>query len=68
MLSYDAAAGGTAGFETDPNLVMKGLPAGKPRHLSLCSGVGRGSKKGIQHRRERNKQARKTRRTNRGKR
>lgn len=67
MLAYDAAAGGKAGFDIDPKT---GLPATKPRHLQLCAGVGKGSKKGFNHRREknrqRNKQARKTRRTNRG--
>jgi hypothetical protein len=73
MLAFDAAAGGTAGFETD----QKGgilLPHGAKRHLRLCPGVVKGAKKGIQHHRKRertraaNKQARKTRRTNRGKR
>ncbi len=64
MTAYDAAAGGKAGFETDQQP--------RPRHLSLCPGVGKGSKQGFQQRVEKNraanKQARKTRRTNRGKR
>jgi hypothetical protein len=67
MLAYDAAAGGTAGFETDSEHAVRTMQPGTRRHLSLCPGVGKGTKKGIQHRRERNRQARKTRRTNRGK-
>jgi hypothetical protein len=66
MIAFDAAAGGTSGFETPKS--KGGLIKGQRRHLSICPGVGKGSKKGIQHRRQRSKQARKTRRTNRGKR
>jgi hypothetical protein len=68
MLAYDAAAGGKAGFETDAEHAVRTMQPGTRRHLILCPGVGKGTKKGIKHRRERNKQARKTRRTNRGKR
>jgi len=73
MLAYDAAAGGTAGFETDPKGGLL-IDAGKPRHLRLCPGVVKGAKQGFTHHRKTersraaNKQARKTRRTNRGKR
>lgn len=65
MLAYDAAAGGTAGFEDTGHIVNEHE---KPRHLRLCPGVGKGARRGIKHRRERNRVARKTRRTNRGKR
>lgn len=74
MLAYDAAAGGTAGFETDAEHAVRTMQPGT-RHLSICPGVGKGAKQGFRHRVEKNrkaaraaKQARKTRRTNRGKR
>jgi hypothetical protein len=71
MLAYDAAAGGTAGFQTPQELHASQVKVAKPRHLSICSGVGKGAKQGFKYRRNKeknraaNKQARKTRRSQR---
>lgn len=59
MLAYDAVSGGKI---IDTGASRGGYIAGR-RHLSLCSGVGKGAKKGIKHRREKNKMARKSRRS-----
>lgn len=63
MLAFDIVEGGEAGFGEDPKTSR--------RHLSICPGVGKGSKQGFAHRRKlertrrSNKQARKTRRSQR---
>ena len=55
MLAFDAVDGGK---------ILDG-PQEPARHLSLCAGVGKGSRRGIKHRREKNKAARKSRRSQR---
>jgi len=67
MLAYDGCAGGNIKVPHDmtqeefARQVMV-APAKLRRHLSLCAGTGKGTKKGIRERRRKNKMARSSRR------